>query len=138
MTLRPRKCSVGFYSVSYLGHCVGNSTLEPKAEMVTKILEAPKPTDKKQLRSFLGLVGYYRKFIPNFAAIAVPLTDLTRKGTPNRLQWQGPQKLAFKSLKAHIANPPVLQLPDFNKEFVLQTDACNEGIGAILYRRTQV
>ena len=95
--------------------------------MVTKILEAPKPTDKKQLRSFLGLVGYYRKFIPNFAAIAAPLTDLTRKGTPNQLQWQEPQELAFKSLKAHIANPP-----DFNKEFVLQTDACNEGIGAIL------
>ena len=83
----------------------------------------------------LGLVGYYRKFIPNFAAIAVPLTDLTRKGTPNQLLWDEPQELTLESLKAHIANPPVLQLPDFNKELVLHTDARNEGIGAILLQK---
>jgi len=132
LTLRPTKCSVGYFYVPYLGHCVDNQMLQTKAEMVDNILQAPKPTDKKQLRSFLGLIGYYRKFIPNFAAIAVPLTDLTKKDQPNQLKWSEAQDRAFDALKSHIVNPPILRLPDFDKEFVLQTDACSDGIGAIL------
>jgi len=81
LTLRPSKCVVGSSSVPYLSHRVGNSKLEPKSEMVNKIQQAP-DLDKKQLKSFLGLIGYYKKFIPNFAALAVPLTDLTKKGRP--------------------------------------------------------
>jgi len=80
----------------------------------------------------LGLTGYYRKFIPNFAALVVPLTDLMRKGAPNQLKWNEAQDKAFETLKAYIACPPVLRLPDFLKEFVLQTDACNDGVGGIL------
>lgn len=134
LTLRPSKCFVGFPSVPYLGHTIGNHKLETKAEMVNKILQAPRPVDKKQLRSFLGLVGYYRKFIPNFAALAVPLTDLTKKGTPNQLTWTEPQERAFQALRSHIACPPVLSLPDFGKEFILQTDACNDGVGGVLFQ----
>ena len=132
LTLRPSKCSIGYFRVPFLGHCVGNNALEPKTEMIDKILKAPRPVDKKQLRSFLGLIGYYRQFIPNFAAISVPLTDLTKKNEPNRLQWSDAQDRAFETLKNYIANPPILRLPDFAKEFVLQTDACNDGIGAVL------
>jgi len=84
LTLRPTKCSVGFFSVPYLGHCVGNQSLQTKPDMVNKILQASKPADKKQLQSFLGLIGYYRKFIPNFADTAVPLTNLTKKDQPNQ------------------------------------------------------
>ena len=101
LTLRPTKCSIGFFCVSYLGHCVGNQTLQTKSEMVNKISQAPKPTDKKQLRSFLGLVGYYRKFIANFAAISVPLTDMTKKDQPNQLKWGDAQDRAFETLKSY-------------------------------------
>jgi len=113
---------------------VGNHKLETKAEMVNTTLRAPRPVDKKKLRSFLGLVGYYRKFIPNFAALAVPLTDLTKKGTPNQLTWTEPQERAFQALGSHIACPPVLRLPDFAKGFILQTDACNDGVGGVLFQ----
>jgi len=78
---------MGFFSVPYLGHYVRKQSLQTKPDMVNKILQAPKPTDKKQLLSFLGLIGYYRKFIPNFAAIAVPLNDLTKKDQPNQLRF---------------------------------------------------
>ena len=107
MTLRPTKCSVGFFSVPYLGHCVGNQSLQTKPDMVNKILQASKPADKKQLQSFLGLIGYYRKFIPNFAAIVVPLIDLTKKDQPNQLKWGEAQDRdrAFERLKSHIVNP---------------------------------
>ena len=95
----------------YLGHCVGNQSLQTKPDMVNKILQASKPADKKQLQSFLGLIGYYRKFIPNFAATAVPLTNLTKKDQPNQLKWGEAQNRALETLKSHIVNPPILRLP---------------------------
>lgn len=87
LVLRPTKCFVGFQSLTFLGHKLGSQGLRPTSEMLEKIERAPSPTTKKQLRSFLGLVGYYRTFVPNFAAIAVPLTDLTGKGSANQLVW---------------------------------------------------
>jgi len=92
--------------------------------MVNKILQAPRAVDKKQLgplRSFLGQIGYYRQFIPNFATVSVPLTDLTTRNEPIIYR--------IETLKSYIADPPILKLPDFQKEFVLQTDACIDGIG---------
>ena len=130
--LRPSKCFVGFYSLNFFGHNVGSQGLGPTSEMLDKIHRAPPPTTKKQLRSFLGLVGYYRSFVPNFAAIAVPLTDLTSKGASNILVWGEAQQKAFVSLKNYVCNPPVLKLPDVSKEFILQTDASCEGLGAVL------
>ena len=99
---------------------------------MTKIKCAPRPTSKKELRSFLGLVGYYRDFIPNFAAIAVPLTDLTKKGQPNHVVWGDMQENAYQSLKEHLCKDPILHLPDSSKQYVLQTDASNVGMGAVL------
>jgi len=118
--------------VLYLGHYAGNHSLQTKSDLVEKILQAPKPTNKQQLRSFLGLIGFYRKFIPNFATVAVPLTDLTKKDQPNQLNWGEAQDRAFETLKGYIVNPPILRLPDFEKQLILRTDASNTGIGAIL------
>ena len=81
LTIKPSKCMIGFGEIEFVGHMVGNGNLEMEEEKVTKIKNAPQPKTKKQVRSFLGLTGFYRRFIPNYAQIASPLTDLTKKGT---------------------------------------------------------
>ena len=132
MTLRPSKCLLGARRVTFLGHVLGDESLQPNKNLVDRIVEAVRPTTKKQLRSFMGLVGFYRTFIPNFASIAVPLTEMTSKGAPNELEWTVIQEQAFNTLKYCISSPPILRLPDFSKEILLQTDASNDGLGAVL------
>ena len=98
--------------------------------------EAAEPRTKKEVQSFLGLTGYYRNYIPNYSAIASPLTDHTRKGLPNKIEWSEPQKKAYCKLKSSRTKCPILHLPDFSKVFYLRTDAFNHGIGAILMQET--
>ena len=81
---------------------MGSEGLKRTTEMVDKIQKASPPVTKKQLRSFLGLIGYYRAFVPNFAALAVSLTDLTREGSPNVLVWSEVHEHAFQSLKRYV------------------------------------
>ena len=132
LTARPTKCMVGHDRLEFLGHIIGQGRLEPHQDKMDKILQAPRPQTKKQLRSFLGLVGYYRKFIPNFAAVAVPLTDRTKNKEPNKVVWEDSQELAFQSLKQRMVSSPILHLPDVEKDFILRTDASSTGIGAVL------
>ena len=132
LTLRPTKCEIGEFDITFLGHRVAEGELRPKLETVEKVLQAPRPCNKKQLRAFLGLVGFYRRFIPNFAAIASPLTDATRKGAPNHLEWGEMHERSFSELKKHVVNPPILKLPNFDETFILQTDASDVGIGALI------
>ena len=87
---------------------------------------------KKQVRSFMGLAGYYRDFIPNFAAIAAILSDLTRKGQPSKVEWGDTQEKAYQTIKILLTIDPILRLPDPEKTFVLRTDALDYGIGAVL------
>jgi len=136
-SLRPSKCSVGFTELTFLVHKVGQHGASPSEHFVDKILQAPVPKTKKQLRSFLGLVGFYCAYVPNFAAVAVPLTDLTKKGSPNVLQWSDVHERAFSTLKRCVCNPSVLQLPDVTKPFILQTDAACDGLGAILLQESE-
>ncbi|XP_067684362.1 uncharacterized protein [Haliotis asinina] len=100
-----------------------------------KIREAPEPRTKKELRSFIGLASYYRKFIPDFAAVAVPLTDLTKKSSSNHLRWEAAQQNAFDTLKSKLSTDPILKLPDFTKTFFLRIDASDVGIGSILLQK---
>ena len=87
----------------------------------------PQPSDIKQLRSFLGLAGYYRKFVQNFTVIAHPLYDLLKKGA--LFIWTDAHTSAFSTLKAALMSAPVLALPNFDKPFQLQTDASDFGVG---------
>ena len=132
LALKPSKCVIGNADITFLAFQIGEGTMTPKKDTVSRILEAPRPRTKKQLRSFIGLVGFYRQFVPNFSALAAPLTDLTRKGSPSDVKWSEPQEKSFKALKDAIATPPILKLPDVKKAFILQTDSSNFGVGAVL------
>lgn len=132
MTAKPSKCYFGFEKVEFLGHVVGNGQLQPNPSKLEAIREAPRPQTKTQLRSLLGLLNYYRSFIPNFAAIASPLTDKTKKGEPNKVIWKESQEVAFKTLKGKLTQAPILHLPDISRQFILRTDASDVGIGAVL------
>lgn len=83
LTVKPRKCQFAMAQCVYLGHIVGNGEVRPEKSKVDSITSFQTPRTKKEVRSFLGLTGYYRKFIPDFAAIAAPLSDLVRKNRPN-------------------------------------------------------
>jgi len=109
-----------------------NGKLRTMQDKTEKLAQAPVPKTKKQLRSFLGLAGYYRKFVPNYATIAAPLTDLTRGGTPNMIPWGETQQQAFQTLKEVLCSEPVLRLPDVQRPFIVRTDASDVGLGKVL------
>ncbi|XP_067659772.1 uncharacterized protein [Haliotis asinina] len=132
LTARPSKVKIGYTHLEFLGHTVGEGQLAPKPHNLDKILNLARPETKKQVRALIGLTGYYRKFIPNFAAIAAPLTDLTKKGKSNKVEWTESQENAFQSLKKYLSTFPILRLPDLHKPFLVRTDASDVGIGGIL------
>ena len=121
----------------YLGHVVGGGTVQPEASMVEIVKQFPVPQTKKQVRAFLGLTGYYRKFIPNYASVAASLTDLTRKSAPNNVCWNDSCDEAFKEPKQLPCTSPVLRNPDFSQTFILQTDASDRGVNAVLSQRDE-
>ena len=110
LTARPSKCMVGFTTVEFLGHTVGDGILAPNKDKVRDIIEAKRPETKKQVMSFLGMVGFYRKFIPQFAEIAFPLTNLIRKGNPTKVSWGDEHQRAFDTLKSYMVSSPILRL----------------------------
>lgn len=137
LTVKPSKCEVGQKWVQYLGHVVGDGNCGCQGDKISKIRDAPRPTTKKQVRSFLGLAGYYRDYIPKFAALASPLYDLLMKHAPNRVPWGTEQEEAFTALKDKLCKEPILQLPDFKKSFVLRTDASQDAVGAVLMQEKE-
>ena len=137
LSARPTKCYFGYEQLEYLGHIVGHGKIKPIPEKTQLLQDAPRPETKTQLRSFLGLANYYRKFIPNFSEIAVPLTDRTKLGEPNRIRWEDSQERAFRTLKAKLSEEPILILPDLSKRFFLRTDASDVGIGAVLLQELE-
>lgn len=106
--------------------------MKPAIEKLKAVEDAPRPSTKKEVKSFLGLLGYYKKFVPNFATVAAPLSDLTKKGVPNKFEWKQECENAFKTLKSMLLPGPILSLPDLSKSFILRTDASNHGVGAVL------
>ena len=130
LKLNPSKCYFMRKEVTYLGHVITSSGLKPNLQRIEVVKEYRPPKDVKGLRRFLGLVSYYRRFIPGFAKIAHPLHNLTRK--EQKFKWSGECQQAFDALILKLTQAPVLAYPQFNKSFVLETDASVTGLGAVL------
>jgi len=111
LTLSPSKCCFAVAEVDYLGHHVGLGRVQPRAKKVQAVLDFPAPTNRKQLQQFLGLAGYYRKFVPHFVHISAALSDLLKKGT--KFVWTAETERAFLDLKSRLATQPILRPPDF-------------------------
>jgi hypothetical protein len=116
-----------------LGHVISSAGVATDDSKISDVRDWPTPTDAKQLRSFLGLAGYYRKFDRNYANISKPLTALLTKFTP--YIWTSATELAFHTLKKALVSAPVLALPDFSAQFTIETDACEYGIGVVLLQK---
>ena len=99
ITARPRKCLLGANRMEFLGHQVGGDVITPSNDNLEKVRKTPRPTTKKQVRSFLGLVNYNRDHMPGFAEISAPLSDLLKKGKPEQVQWNKTQERACSLLK---------------------------------------
>lgn len=123
------KCVFAVDQVDYLGHIIYARGVAPDPDKIKAILDWPVPHSLTTLRGFLGLTGFYRRFVQHYATIAAPLTDLLRS---TRLKWNTEAELAFTTLKNRMTTTPVLSLPNFDKVFILETDASATAIGAVL------
>ncbi|CAM5124296.1 unnamed protein product [Natator depressus] len=137
LTVKAEKCKVGMAEVSYLGHRVGSGRLKPEPAKMEVIRDWPAPHTKKQVQAFIGMAGYYRRFVPHFSAIATPITELCKKGKPDKVVWTEQCQEAFRALKEALVSGPVLANPDFDKAFVVFTNASDTGLGAVLMQEDE-
>ena len=130
LKLKPSKCDFVQSQVTFLGHVVSASGVQPDPKNIDKVRDWPTPENPTEVRAFLGLCSYYRRFIHQFAKISQPLHALTQKG--KTFSWTDVEQAAFDTLRHALTHTPILAYPDFSKEFLLCTDASNISIGCVL------
>lgn len=130
LTIHPGKVQLAAPKINLLGFVVDNGTLRPNEDKLRALTEYPSPHDVKSLQRYLGMIAFYRDFIPHCSEISQPLNHLLKKGV--KWCWAEQQQCAFAALSKAVTDNACLQLPDLNKPFVLQTDASDCGLGAVL------
>ncbi|KAF0684304.1 Aste57867_23701 [Aphanomyces stellatus] len=127
---RKSKCEFGVSEVRFLGHVISKDGLAVDPRKIEVVVKWQPPSSRKELLSFLGFAGYYRKFIFNYAGIVLPLSELTKDYV--EWLWMDEQQDAFETIKLHLQQAPVLQLPDHDKPIIVTTDASDLCCGAVL------
>ena len=130
MVAKPIKFKVMQKELKFLGHIIAPHTIRPDPQKTSAVLAFPTPRSVRDLQSFLGLVSYYRRFVPSMATLAEPLYRLFKKNAPWR--WDRVEAAAMESLKIALTSPPLMSLPDIDRDFFFCTDASDCGIGAVL------
>ena len=130
LALQPDKCGFLRHEITYLGHIITEKGVKPDPQKIEAVKSFPIPQKKRNIKQFLGLIGYYRRFIPYFAKIAKPLTALLKKNVD--FNWRPEHQKSFEILRDKLCCEPLLQYPDFNKPFVVTTDASDFALGAVL------
>jgi hypothetical protein len=124
------KCSFARREISYLGFVISSKGVSTNPDKIQSVASWPIPANAKELRSFLGLAGYYRKFVHHFGVISKPLTELLKKNV--LFIWTSDHDKAFNILKSALVSAPVMAVPNFSKTFYIETDASDCGVGAVL------
>lgn len=138
LKLRPDKCKLLQREVKFLGHVVDRNGVSPDPDKISAVVDWPIPSTVRQVRAFLGLAGYYRRFVAGFAKIARPLNQLLtgvpadKKNETRKIQWSPECQTAFDTLKTVLTQTPVLAYADYSIPFAVYTDASNQGLGAVL------
>src|SRR4029077_13827017 len=132
MSLKLSKCKFAQSTVKFIGHTVGSGTRSPVLDKVLAIQEIQEPHTKKLLRGFLGMLNFYRVYIPRFSEIALPLTELTKKSSSNKICFNEDQRNAFQMLKEKLCNCTKLYSVNFSKCFHLFSDASDLAVGVAL------
>ena len=128
--MQPDKCEFLRPKIGYLGHIIDKNGVPPDHEKIIAVNEFPVPKTQKNIKQFVGLAGYYRRFIEGFSKIANPLNQLLKKDTS--FIWTDKQHIAFDILKSKLCEEPLLKRPDFSQPFVLITEASGYAIEGIL------
>ena len=138
LRVRSEKCHFGAHSISYLGHIISPEGIRVDPEKIRGITDFARPTTYRQLRRFLGMVNYHRRFVEHYAALAAPLTDLLKNPEdPKRVQplaWNDKAAHSFVALKAALTRAPLLAYPDYKRRFTLATDASAVATGATIFQ----
>ncbi|KAK2908400.1 hypothetical protein Q8A73_009473 [Channa argus] len=133
--VKAEKCEFHVSTVSFLGFLIGEGEVKPDPEKTRAVTEWPRRGTRKQLQRFLGFANFYRRFIKNYSTIAAPLTKLTSPIAPFR--WTEKAEGAFTQLKEQFTSPPILSQPDTSRQFVVEVDASEVGVGAVLSQRSE-
>jgi hypothetical protein len=134
MTVKLSKCKFACASVQLLGFKLGNGVLEPLEDKLKAVQEIPVPTTKRGVKSFLGLLGFYRAFLPHYSETALPLTDMTKSDAPAKFKFNSRQLQSFNDLKQALMQATSLNTPDYTKPFVLFCDSSEKCVGASLHQ----